>query len=244
LDVPEWKWESIAIDFLVGLRRTPAGYDSIWVIIDRLTKSAHFLPVKTTYSMEKYAKLYIVEIVRPHGAPTNIISNRDPKFTSCFWGALQKAFGTRLHLSTSHHPQTDGQSERTIQTLEDMMGACVLEEGGNWGKYLSLIEFSYNNSFHSSIGMAPYEALYGRKRRSPVCWFEMGEKLLLGPDLVQETTDKIRRIKGRLKRAQDRQKGYADQRRKREFEEGDHVFLKVTPYTVVGRAMKTKKLQP
>jgi hypothetical protein len=121
LDIPEWKWESIAMDFVVGLPRTSVGYNSIWVIIDRLTKSAHFLTVKTTYSVEKYVKLYIAEIVRIHGAPTSIISDSDPKFTSRFWGALYKAFGTRLHLSTSHHPQTDGQSERTIQTLEDML---------------------------------------------------------------------------------------------------------------------------
>ena len=109
------------MDFLVGLPRTPAGHDLIWVIIDRLTKSAHFLPVKTTYLVEKYAKVYIAEIIRLHGEPMSIVSDRDPKFTSGFWGALQKAFGTRLHLSTSHHPQTDGKSERTIQTLEDML---------------------------------------------------------------------------------------------------------------------------
>jgi hypothetical protein len=205
LDIPEWKWESIAMDFVVGLPRMPAGQDSILVIIDRLTKTAHFLLVKTTYSVERYAKLHIVEIVQLHGAPTSI-SDRDHKFTSRFWGALQKAFGTRLHLSTSHHSQTDRQSERTIQTLEDMLRACVLEEGGDWGKYLPLVEFAYNNSFQSSIGMVAYEALYGRKCRSSVCWFETGEKLLLGPDLVQETTDKIRRIKEKLKKAQDHQK--------------------------------------
>jgi hypothetical protein len=126
-----------------------------------------------------------------------------------------------------------------------MLRACVLEEGGDWGKYLPLIEFAYNYSFHSSIGMAPYEAIYGRKCRSPVCWFETEEKLLLGPELVQDATNKVKRIKERLKRARDRQKSYADQRRKSlEFETGDHVFLKVTPYTTVGRAMKMKKLQP
>jgi hypothetical protein len=114
LDIPEWKWESIVMDFVAGLPRLPTGHDSIWVIIDRLTKSDHFLPVKTTYSVERYAKVYITEIVRLHGALVSIISDRDPKFTSRFWGALQKDFGTRLHLSTSHHPQTDGQSERTI----------------------------------------------------------------------------------------------------------------------------------
>jgi hypothetical protein len=245
LEIPEWKWESIAMDFVVGLPRTPAGYDSIWVIIDRLTKSAHFLPVRSNYTVERYAKVYIQEIVRLHGAPLSIVSDRDPKFTSRFWEALQRAFGTQLHLSTAYHPQTDGQSERTIQTLEDMLRACILEEGGDWCRYLLLVDFAYNNGYHSSIGMAPCEALYSRKCRSPVCWYETGEKILLGPELVQETTDKIRRIKEKLKVSQDRQRSYADQRRKTlEFEEGEHVFLKVSPTTAVGRSMKVKKLQP
>jgi hypothetical protein len=121
----------------------------------------------------------------------------------------------------------------------------VLEEGGDWGRYLPSVEFTYNNSFHSSIGMAPYEALYGRKCRSSICWFKTGEKLLLGPELIQETTNGIKRIKEMLKRAQDRMKSYADQRRKPlEFGVGEHVFLNVTPYTAIEKAMKTKKLQP
>jgi hypothetical protein len=132
-----------------------------------------------------------------------------------------------------------------MNDTEDMLRSCLLEEGGDWGRYLSLVEFAYNNSIHSSIGMATYETLYGRKCWSPVCWLETGEKLLLGPDLVQDTTDSIRRIKERLKRAQDRHKRYVDQRRKPlEFEEGEHVFLKVTPRTTVGKAKKMKKLQP
>jgi hypothetical protein len=193
--------------------------------------------------VEKYARVYIQ--VRLHGAPTSIVSDRDPKFTSRFWGALQREFGTQLHLSTTYHPQIDGQSERTIQTLEDMLRAWILEEGGDLGRYLPLVEFSYNNSYHSSIEMAPFEALYGRKCRSPVCWYETGEKILLGPELVQDTTDKIKRIKEKLKVAQDRQRSYADKRRKPlKFEEGDHVFLKVSPTTAVGRSTKVKKLQP
>jgi hypothetical protein len=126
-----------------------------------------------------------------------------------------------------------------------MLRVCILEEGGDWGRCLPLVEFAYNNSFHSSIGIAPYEALYGRKCRSPIFWYETGEKLLLGPDLVQDTTNKIKRIKERLKVAQDRQKSYADKQRKPlEFEEGDHVFLRITPHTAMRKAMKIKKLQP
>ena len=184
LNIPLWKWEDITMDFVVGLPRTKEGYDAIWVIVDRLTKSAHFLPVHTTYTMDRYAEIYVKEIVRLHGVPLSIVSDRDSRFTSSFWKSLHKALGTRLAFSTAFHPQTDGQSERTIQTLEDMLRACVLDFQKTWSVYLALIEFAYNNSFHSSIGMAPYEALYGRKCRSPIHWDEMGERKFLGPELV------------------------------------------------------------
>ena len=175
LDIPEWKWEKITMDFVVGLPRTPKGYDSIWVIVDRLTKSAHFLPVKTTYTAAQYARLYLDEIVSLHGVPTSIVSDRGPQFTSKFWQSFQEALGSQLHFSTAFHPQTDGQSERTIQTLEDMLRACVIDFEGSWDQHLPLIEFAYNNSYQASIQMAPFEALYGRKCRSPVGWFETGE---------------------------------------------------------------------
>ncbi|XP_050915829.1 uncharacterized protein LOC127130917 [Lathyrus oleraceus] len=181
LENPVWKWDSISMDLRVGLPRTQGGYDSIWVIVDWLTKSAHFLVVKTTYKACHLAQLFISKIIRLHGVPTRIVSDRDPKFTSRFWRKLQQAMASRLCLSTSNHPQTDGQTERTIQTLEDMLRACVLESGGNWKELLPLIEFSYNNSYHASIGMAPYEALYGRKCRIPLCWIEVGKERILGP---------------------------------------------------------------
>ena len=131
--------------------------------MDRLTKSAHFLPVREKYSLDILAQLYVDEVVRLHGVPESIVSDRDSHFTSRFWNALQEALGTRLNFSTAFHPQTDGQSERTIQTLEDMLRSCVRQFKGNWDEHLSLMEFAYNNSFHSSIGMAPYEALYGKQ---------------------------------------------------------------------------------
>jgi hypothetical protein len=162
LEIPEWKWEHITMDFVGGLPCNQKGQDSIWVIVDRLTKSAHFIPVKSTYKAPQYAAIFVEQIMKLHGVPLNIVSDRDPIFTSRFWKAFQNAMGTRLKMSTSHHPQTDGQSERTIQTLEDMLRACVLEDGGSWSNHLHLIEFAYNNSYHASIGMAPYEALYGR----------------------------------------------------------------------------------
>ena len=169
LPIPQWKWEKITMDFVVGLPHCKNGYDAIWVIVDRLTKSAHFLPMKNSDSIEKLAELYVKEIVRLHGTPVSIVSDRDPRFTSRFWPSLQRALGTRLHFSTTFHPQTDGQSERTIQTLEDMLRACVLEFKGSWDRHLPLMEFAYNNSYQSSIEMAPYEALYGRKCRTPLC---------------------------------------------------------------------------
>ncbi|GJV91131.1 putative nucleotidyltransferase, ribonuclease H [Tanacetum coccineum] len=167
--IPEWKWEKITMDFVLGLPRTPSGYDSIWVIVDRLTKSAHFLPMKKTDSIEKLAQLYLKEIVCKHGVPTSIISDRDSLFTSRFWKSLQEAMGTQLDMRTAYHPETDGQSERTIQTMEDMLRACVIDFGSSWDRHLPLVEFSYNNSYHASIKAAPFEALYGRKCRSSVC---------------------------------------------------------------------------
>ena len=173
-ELPEWKWEQMSMDFITKLPKTPSGCDSIWVIVDRLTKSAHFLAIRETDKMEKLARLYIKEVVSRHGVPTSIISDRDARFTSNFWRSLHKSLGTRLDMSTAYHPQTDGQSERTIQTLEDMLRACVIDFGNSWETHLPLVEFSYNNSYHTSIKVAPFEALYGRKCQSPLYWVEVG----------------------------------------------------------------------
>ena len=151
LPIPQWKWEKITMDFMVGLLRCQSGYDAIWVIVDRLTKSTHFLPMKNSDSIETLAELYVKEIVRLHGTPISIVSYRDPRFTFRFWPSLQRALGTRLHLSMAFHPQKDGQSKITIQTLEDMLRACVLEFKGSWDRLLPLMEFAYNNSYQSSI---------------------------------------------------------------------------------------------
>ena len=153
----------------------------IWVVVDRFTKSAHFIAANEKWSMEKLANSYMKEIVRLHGVPLTIVSDRDSRFTSRFWKSLQEQLGTKLCLSTAYHPQTDGQSERTIQTLEDMLRARTLEFLGNWDEHLPLVEFSYNNSFHSSIKMAPYQALYGQKSRTPFCCLRMGKSSLWDP---------------------------------------------------------------
>ena len=233
------------MDFVTGLPRTSAGYDSIWVVVDRMTKSAHFLPLKTTFSIARYARVYIERIVSLHGIPVSIVSDRGPQFTSRFWRKLHEDLGTRLDFSTAFHPQTDGQSERTIQTLEDMLRMCVMDFGGQWDWHLPLVEFAYNNSYHASIGMAPYKALYGRKCRSPVCWEEVGERKLAGPELVQITSEKIPIIRDQLRTAFSRQKSYADPKRKHvEFSVGEYVFLKVSPMRGVMRFGKKGKLAP
>ncbi|GJZ12341.1 putative reverse transcriptase domain-containing protein [Tanacetum coccineum] len=233
------------MDLVTKLPRSSGGYDAIWVIIDRFTKSAHFLPIREDYKTEKLARIYINEIIARHGVPVSIISDRDGRFASHLWKALQEALGTKLHMSTAYHPKTDCQSERTIQTLEDMLRACVMDFGGSWDTHLSLVEFSYNNSYHTSVKCAPFEALYGRKCRSPVIWTEVGESQLIGPELVQEMTEKIFQIKERLKTARSRQKSYADKRRKPlEFKVGDRVLLKVSPWKGVVRFGKKGKLAP
>ncbi|GKE30067.1 putative reverse transcriptase domain-containing protein [Tanacetum coccineum] len=244
-EIPEWKWDKITMGFITKLPRSKSGHDTIWVIVDRLTKSAHFLAIKEDYSTEKLAKIYIDEIVARHGVPVSIILNRDGRFTSRCWQTMQKSLGTRLDMSTAYHPQTDRQSERTIQTLEDMLRACVIDFGGSSDVHLPLVEFSYNNSYYSSIRCAPFEALYGRKCRSPVLWAKIRESSLIGPELVQEMTDKVVLIKQKLKAARDHQKSYADNRRKlMEFEVGDRVMLKVSPWKGVIRFGKKGKLAP
>ena len=245
LDVPEWKWDKITMDLVTGLPRTAKGFDTIWVIVDRLTKTTHFLPVRMTYTTAQYARLYLDRIVPMHGVPISIISDRGTQFTSRFWRSFQEALGTQLRFSTAFHPQTDGQSERTIQILEDMLRACVLEFESNWDQHLSMLEFAYNNSYQSSIQMALYEALYGQKCRSSVGWFEVGDRQLLGPDMVKDAVDKVKLIRDRIRTAQSRQKSYADNRRQElEFNIGDHVFLKVSPFKGVMRFDKRGKLSP
>uniref|UniRef100_A0A1S4C1E3 Integrase catalytic domain-containing protein n=1 Tax=Nicotiana tabacum TaxID=4097 RepID=A0A1S4C1E3_TOBAC len=187
------------MDFVVSLPRTRLKHDSIWMIVDRLTKSVHFLPVKMTDTAPRYAKLYLKEIVRLHSIPAFIIFDRGAQFTAHFWQSFQEGLGTSVNLSAVFHSQTGGQAERTIQMLEDMLRAC----------------------------MAPYEALYDRHCRSPIGWFEPTEVGLLGLDLVHDALEKVALIQQRLKNAQSGQKSYTYvHRRKLEFKEGDQVFLK------------------
>jgi hypothetical protein len=233
------------MDFTSGPPKEKKGSDAVWVIVDRLTKSALFLLIRMKDLVEKLARLYVNEVVRLHGVPLLIVSDRDPRFTSRLWPSVQKALGTKLNLSTTFHPQTDGEYERTIQILEDLLRAYILELEGSWEDQLSLVEFTYNNNYQATIGMAPYEALYGRKCRTSLCWEELGEKQLIGPKLVQINTENIKIVKDRMKAAQDRQKSYADNRmRPLEFGIGKKVFLKVTPWKRMLRFGMKGKLAP
>ncbi|TYK19744.1 pol protein [Cucumis melo var. makuwa] len=194
LSVPEWKWKNVSMDFITRLPRTLRGFTVIWVVVDRLTKSAHFVPGKSTYTAIKWAQLYMSEIVRLHGVPVSIVSDRDARFTSKFWKGLQIAMGT---------------------------------------------------SFQATIGMAPFEAFYGKCCRSPVCWGEVGEQRLMGHELVQSTNEAIQKIRSRMQTAQSRQKSYADVRRKDlEFDVEDKVFLKVASMKGVLRFERRGKLSP
>nr|GEU41241.1 putative reverse transcriptase domain-containing protein [Tanacetum cinerariifolium] len=200
--IPEWKWDNITMDFITKLPKSPQGFDTMWVIMDRLTKLTYFLPIREDDPLDKLARLYLNRLVARHGIPVSIICDHDRRFTSNFWRLFQKAL--------------------------DMLRACVIDFGKCWVKDLPLCEFSYNNSYHASIKAAPYKALYGRKYRSLVCWAEVGEAQLTGPELIQETIEKIVLIKQRIQASQDRQKSYADLKRKpMEFEVGDRVMLKV-----------------
>ncbi|GKB58580.1 putative reverse transcriptase domain-containing protein [Tanacetum coccineum] len=213
-EIPQWKWDNITMDFITKLPKSSQGYDTIWVIVDRLTKSSIFVPMRETDPMKNLARMYLKEVVMRHVIPISIICNRDP-------------------------------SKRTIQTLEDMRRACVIYFGKGWVNHFPLVEFSYNNSYDASIKYAPFEVLYDRKCRSPVCWAEVGEVQLTGPKIVQEMAEKIIQIKQRIQAACDRQKSYVDLKRKpMEFQVRDKVMLKVSPWKGVVHFGKRGKLNP
>jgi transposase InsO family protein len=245
LEIPVWKWEDISMDFVVGLPWTPKGNESVWVIVDRLTKVAHFVPVKARYATEKMADLYVEHILRLHGAPRNIMSDRGPQFVAKFWKSFHQLLGTTLSYSTAFHPQTDGQTERVNQVLEKMLRACALTYGTDWESSLPFVEFSYNNNFQASLRMAPFEALDGRKCRTPLAWSEVGEWTLFGPAIIEEAEEKVEKVRENLRIAQSRQKSYADKRRRElTFAIGDRVYLKVSPPRGTKRFLVKGKLAP
>src|SRR4051812_20319252 len=245
LAIPEWKFDHIEMDFVTGFPKSKRGNDAIFVVIDKLTKVAHFLPIKESITAAQLAELYTSRIVSLHGIPQLISSDRGSIFTSKFWESFQKAMGTNIRFSTAFLPQTSGQVERVNQILEDMLRACVISFGMKWEDCLPYAEFSYNNSFQVSSGKAPFEILYGRKCRTPLNWSETGERQILGNDLISEAEDMCKVIRENLKAAQSRQKSYYDSKhRDLTFEIGDHVYLRVSPMKGTRRFGIKGKLAP
>jgi hypothetical protein len=237
--------EEIGKDFITGLPRTPRGYDSIWVIMDKFTKVTHSILVKTTYKVSQLVELYMARIVSPHDVPKKIILDRGSQFTSRFWKSFHENMDAKLNSSLAYQPQTDGQTKRANQVLEDMLRACALQHGSSCDKSLPYAEFSYNNSYQASLKMSPYEALYGRKCRTPLFLDQTRGRHFFGPELIQEAEEQVRIIRENLRVAQTRQKSYADNRRRPlEFEEGDHVYLKVSPLRGMRRFKVKGKLFP
>jgi len=213
--------------------------------VDRLTKTAHFLLVDTKYSAKKYAKLYFNRVVTLHGIPLTIVSDRGSVFVSHFWEQLQKCLGTCLLRSSAYHPQTDDQTERVNQVLEDILRTCAISYPKKWDECLTLAEFSYNNSYQESIRVSPFEAVYGKKYRTPLNWVEVGDRGYFGPDFIKEAREHVSVIQSNLKAAQNRQKAYADKKRRPlQFEVGDHAYLKVSPIRGVHRFGVHEKLAP
>ncbi|MCO5559081.1 hypothetical protein L7F22_012673 [Adiantum nelumboides] len=209
LDLPQMKWECISMDFVTGLP-TVAGYDSVFVVVDMLTKVAHLMPIKTTYTASDISRVFIKEIFRLHGLPKRIISNRDAKFTSKFWTSLFQAIGTQLCFSTAYHPQTDGQTERVNQVIENILRAYYSQEPRKWVQYLLLVEYAYNSFDHRSIGMSPFKALYGQECIAPLIFSDPTIKVEASKQMLDEMEPQTKAICKDIQAAQDRQKHYVD----------------------------------
>jgi hypothetical protein len=239
----DWKWDDISMHFIMDLPLTVRKYNLIWVIVDRLTKSAHFIPMNTNYSIQKYVEIYIARVLCLHGVLKMIVSDRGSQFVARFYEQLHASLGTHLIHSSAYHPQTDGQTERVNQILEDMLRACVMEYPESWDKNLSWTEFLYNNSYQESLKMAPFKVLYGWQCRTPLNWIEPGGKAIFGPDIVDGAEATVCRIQENLKAAKSCQESYANKRRRPlQFEVGDHVYLKVSPMKGVKRFRVKGKL--
>lgn len=243
LDIPQMKWECVSMDFVTGLPKTSGNYDSIFVVVDKLTKVAHLIPVKQTATAHDIAQVFVREIVRLHGIPARIISDRDAKFTSKFWQAMFQSLGTRLNLSSAYHPETDGQTERVNQVIEDMLRAYCNQQPQRWLKFLPLVEFAYNSSHHRSLGMSPFKALYGQECLTPLQLANPTLHVPAAKSILDEMDHQLLVIRDNLKRASDRQKSYADLHRSdRSFSKGEQVFLRVKPKRSSLKLGKFRKL--
>src|SRR3954464_15840517 len=233
------------MDFVTGFPRSQKDHDAIFVVIDRFSKFAHFLPVKEAISASQLGDLYVSRIVSLHGIPLEISFDHGSIFTSRFWDSFQEAMGTHLNFSTAYHPQSQGQVERVNQVLEDMLRACVISFGKKWEESLPFAEFSYNNSYQASLKMAPFEVFNGRKCRTPLNWSETGERTLIGQDIIQHAEDQVRVIRENLKAAQSRQKSNYDRKNKEMvYQPREQAYLRVTPMRGTHRFGIKGKLAP
>ena len=243
LDIPQMKWECISMDFITGLPKVAGNFDSIFVVVDKLTKVAHLIPTRTTASATDIAQLFVREIVRLHGVPARIISDRDVKFTLNFWKAMFQSLGTLLNFSSAYHSEIDSQTKRVNQVIEDMLRSYCSQQPRLWLKFLPLVEFAYNSSFHQSLGTSPFKALYGQDCLVPIRFADPNLPVPAAKNTLEEMDRQLQVIRGALKRASDRQKSYADLRRtSREFKTGDKVFLRVKPKRSSLKLGKYKKL--
>jgi hypothetical protein len=219
------------MDFIIGLPLTARKFVLIWVLMDRLSKSAHLIPVNTKYRVEKYAEIYIARALCLHGVPKTIISDQGSQFMARFWEQL--------------HAQTDGQTERVNQILEDMLRACIMDYQGSWSKNLPWAEFLYNNSYQESLKMAPFDVLYRRRFHTPLNWIEPREKVIFGPNIIDEAQATVHRIQDNLKVVKSRQETYENKRcRPLEFEVRKQVYLRVSPMKGMKRFGVKGKLAP
>jgi len=243
--IPEWKWEVISMNFITGLPKTVKQRDSIMVIVDRLTKVAHFIPMKSTYSASNVAQVFIKDVVRLHGVPKKIVSERNAKSTSKFWKELFAGLGTELAFNTTYHPQTDGWTERINKILENMMRMYVMHQQRKWEEYLPLVEFSYNNGYQESLRMSPFEVMYEQNCNTSISWSDLVSRVLIGLDILTNMEQEMQVIKKNLKASQGREKSYADINTLfKELQVGKLVYLCIKPKKSSLRIGSCVKLAP
>jgi hypothetical protein len=233
------------MDFTVGLSLMARRHDSIFMVVDTLMKSAHFIHVRKTYQALDIARVFISEIVRLHGVPKRIISDQGSVFTGRFYTSFQEVLGTQIKFSTAYHPKTDWKTERTNQILEDMLRMYVMDQHKHWEEFLPLVEFAYNNSYQGTINMAPFEFLYGRLCQTPLSWDRIEDRVLVGLEVIQEMEEQMQTRRKRIKEVKYKQKFYADAHRvDGSYEVGDRVFLWVKLHKSSIKFGKGDKISP
>ena len=246
LEIPGQRWERVSMDFITHLPRTRAGYDTLLVIVDYITKMMILRPTHSTATAVDTARIFMDAVIRVHGVPQTIVSDRDTRFTSNFWREICRVMGTTLAMSSGFHPQTDGQTERANRSIEEMMRAYVGRRQNDWDERLGMIEYAYNNSVHSSSGYSPFYLCYGRHPLSPVQLLSQAESKNAAADaFLRQLEEDVAHALENLQRAQDRQKRYADRRRRDlELQVGDEVLLSTRNLLVQGAARGSSKLGP